>query len=71
MKEAEIQKLFESEIEASLLPEKGFRPCEKINRFVLVPKSFAVGDELSAKQEMIRHRIYEIYSDLIESMFRD
>lgn len=67
----EIQKLFESEIEASISQEKGFRPCEKINRFVLVPKSFAVGDELSAKQEMIRHRIYEKYSDLIESMFRD
>ncbi|MBQ5382908.1 MAG: long-chain fatty acid--CoA ligase [Treponema sp.] len=68
---AEIQKLFESEIESCVSPERGFRTCEKVNRFALVPKSFEVGDELSAKQEIIRHKIAEKYSGLIDEMFKE
>ncbi|MBQ4237475.1 MAG: long-chain fatty acid--CoA ligase [Treponema sp.] len=71
LKSPEIQKLFENEIERLISPQNGFRACEKINKFVLVSKSFAVGDELSAKQEMIRHKISEKYSDLIEDMFKE
>lgn len=66
-----VLNLFEKEVDEKVSPETGFRPCEKINKFVLVSKSFSVGDELSAKQEMIRYKISEKYSDLIEQMFVD
>ena len=42
---------------------------ERINKFVLITKDFEVGVELSAKQEIMRFRINEIYKKEIESMF--
>ena len=42
---------------------------EKISRIVLIPKPFEVGIELSAKQEIMRHKISAIYSKEIETMF--
>lgn len=71
LKTSEIQKLFETEVATKVSTETGFRTCEKINKFVLVSKSFAVGDELSAKQEMIRHKIYARYEYLINQMFTE
>ena len=49
----------------------GFRVCEKIFRFALLPNSFTVGEELSAKQEMMRHKIVEKYSQIISSLFEN
>jgi long-chain acyl-CoA synthetase len=42
---------------------------ERINKFVLITKDFEVGVELSAKQEIMRFRINDIYKKEIESMF--
>ncbi len=71
LRSQEIQSLFEKEIAEKISTESGFRACERINKFALVSKSFAVGDELSAKQEMIRHRIAEKYSNLINGLFAE
>lgn len=67
----QIKSLFTSEIAAKVSTAAGFRPCEKINKFVLVPDSFKVGEELSAKQEMMRYKIVEKYQALLDSMFVD
>lgn len=64
-----IQELFNNEINSLVSTEAGFRVCEKIYKFALIPTSFTVGDELSAKQEMIRYRISEKYKSEINSMF--
>ena len=44
---------------------------ERVNRFTLIQKPFEVGVELSAKQEVMRFRINEIYKKEIDEMFAD
>ena len=44
---------------------------ERINRFALITKDFEVGVELSAKQEVSRFRINDIYKDKIEGLFKE
>lgn len=67
----QIQSLISKEINSLVSTETGFRPCEKIYKFALIPTSFTVGDELSAKQEMIRYKISEKYKDIINPLFSD
>lgn len=49
--------------------EHGFRACEKIFKISLLSKSFEVGKELSAKQEVMRYKITETYQSEIEKMY--
>ena len=65
----EIQTLISSEIDRLVSADNGFRPCEKVFKFELIPESFQVGQELSAKQEMIRFKIAEKYKDRIAKLF--
>ena len=44
---------------------------ERINKFTLITKPFEVGVELSAKQEIMRFRINDIYKKEIEAMFKE
>lgn len=44
---------------------------ERVNKFSLITKPFEVGVELSAKQEIMRYRLTEIYKQQIEVMFKD
>lgn len=64
-----IHKLYENEIANLVNSKTGFKMFERINKFVLITKDFEVGVELSAKQEIMRFRINEIYKNEIESMF--
>ena len=64
-----IHKLYESEINTLISSKNGFKMFERINKFVLITKDFEVGVELSAKQEIMRFRINDIYKKEIESMF--
>ena len=66
---AEIQTLIRTEIDRLVSAENGFRPCEKVFKFELLSESFQVGQELSAKQEMIRFKIAEKYKTKIEKIF--
>ncbi|MBQ9494139.1 MAG: long-chain fatty acid--CoA ligase [Treponema sp.] len=65
----DIQKLYDSEINSLVNAKNGFKMFERINKFVLITKPFEIGVELSAKQEIMRFRISEIYSKEIKSMF--
>lgn len=65
-----IQKLYENEIANLISSKTGFKMFERIGKFRLITKPFEVGVELSAKQEIMRFRINEIYKKEIESMFK-
>lgn len=66
-----IQKLYAEEVSALINPKNGFKVFERVNQFRLITKQFEVGVELSAKQEIMRHRITQIYKDKIDSMYAD
>ena len=66
-----IQKLFETEIATLVSAKNGFKMFERIAKFSLITKPFEVGVELSAKQEIMRFRINEIYKDKIAAMFAE
>ncbi|MCR5189557.1 MAG: AMP-binding protein, partial [Treponema sp.] len=64
-----VQKLYESEIATLISSKNGFKMFERIGKFQLITKPFEVGVELSAKQEIMRFRINELYKDKIAAMF--
>jgi len=64
-----IRKLIFAMVSKIISVEKGFRACEKIYKIHLVAKSFEVGKELSAKLEMMRHKITQEYFTEINSMY--
>lgn len=66
-----VQALLKSEIDRLISSENGFRTCEKVFKFAVLPNSFSVGKELSAKQEMIRYKIAELYKAEIDNLFSE
>lgn len=66
----EIQTLFRTEIDTYDNAKNGFRTCERINNFVLLTKSFEIGKEINAKQELMRHKIVKIYKKEYEKLFK-
>ena len=67
----QILKLIENEIADRINAKNGFKMFERINKFCLLEKPFEVGVELSAKQEIMRYRISEIYSKEIKNLFKE
>ena len=67
----EIKKLLEKEIAENINPKNGFKAFERINKIAVITKPFEVGVELSAKQEMMRHRVANIYRDKIAQLYKD
>lgn len=65
----QIHKLLTTEITLLISAKNGFRLFEKINHFECISKPLEVGVELSAKQEIKRFAICEIYSKKINKMF--
>lgn len=66
----EVLELFDGEVSGLVSPRNGFKSFERIFRFVLLPAPFEIGKELSAKQEIKRHAIAEIYSHQIRKLFQ-
>ncbi|HAH63714.1 MAG TPA: long-chain fatty acid--CoA ligase, partial [Treponema sp.] len=64
----DIQKLYESEVNSLVNSKNGFKMFERVNKFVLIKKQFEVGVELSAKQEIMRFRLSQIYEKEIAGM---
>ena len=66
-----IHNLIFKEFERLITQKNGFKPFEKIGKFVFLDKQFEVGVELSAKQDIIRYKINELYKWQIMMMFSD
>jgi long-chain acyl-CoA synthetase len=65
----EVRELLNSEINELVSSKNGFKSFERINRFTILNNSFKLGTELSAKQEVMRHKINEIYAKEIKALF--
>ena len=70
LKTQEIKKLIDTEIQTAISAKNGFRLFEKVSRFALLEKPFVVGETLSAKQEIMRHKISEMYAKEITELFK-
>ena len=66
-----VRRAILNDIKSRVTLENGFKAFEKIADVRLLPKTFEVGDELSAKMSMKRNVITEKYADLIQSMYTE
>lgn len=66
----QVRKLFENEIASLVNQKNGFKLFERINRFELLEKPFETGVELSAKQEIMRYKLDDLYKKEIQNMFK-
>ncbi|MCI5524109.1 MAG: long-chain fatty acid--CoA ligase [Spirochaetia bacterium] len=66
-----IHKLLEHEISELISAKNGFKAFERINKIATITKPFEVGIELSAKQEMMRYRIAELYKEKLAALYKD
>lgn len=71
VQEPEIRKLYEHQISSLINNEHGFKLFERINKFYLLTKPFEAGVELSAKQDIMRYKIMELYKSQIDTIFID
>ena len=69
LEQPEVFELFDCEASELVSAKNGFKSFERVFRFKLLPKSFEVNRELSAKQEIKRFAVNEIYRDEIDSLF--
>lgn len=65
----EIDELINAEIQILVGSKTGFKSFEHIFRFALLDKQFEIGVELSAKQEIKRHVINDLYKEEIQALF--
>jgi long-chain acyl-CoA synthetase len=65
----EVNELLNSQINELISSKNGFKSFEHINKFAILKTSFKIGQELSAKQEVMRHKIQQIYKKEIDSLF--
>ena len=65
----EVRRLYASIVREQISLKHGFREFERIGPFQLIPGPFAIGDELSQKQEVKRHVIAKKYESEIRSMY--
>lgn len=66
----EVLRLVETEVAGRVNAKNGFKSYERINKIGLLANEFQVGKELSAKQEMMRYKINEIYAKEIKALFK-
>lgn len=65
----QVRRLYELEISERVNAKNGFKMFERINRFELLDKPFETGVELSAKQEIMRYKLDELYKKEINRLF--
>ena len=65
----EAMELIDYEVGELVSAKNGFKSFERIFRIALLAKSFETGKELSAKQEVKRHAIVEIYHKEVKKLF--
>jgi long-chain acyl-CoA synthetase len=67
---AEIQKLFKTEIKERISEKTGFKNFEKVTTFAILPEEFKVGDELTQTLKVRRNVVFEKYAKEIEEMYK-
>lgn len=67
----EVKELIDYEIKQAVNQKTGFKSFERIFRFELLATPFEVGKELSAKQEVKRYVVAEIYKHKIAKLFKN
>jgi long-chain acyl-CoA synthetase len=65
----EVKLLIREEIEDRVSDKTGFRTCERVSRFIILPESFQQGVEINAKGEMMRFKILKLYDRQIKKLF--
>jgi long-chain acyl-CoA synthetase len=70
LQQPEINELISTEVSGNISQKNGFKPYERIYKFVLVPKPFEQGKELSGKGELIRKKIGDMYAKEINKLFK-
>ena len=65
----EITSIIMNDISKRISAANGFRTCEKIFKIKCIPEPFTVGKELSAKQELMRYKVNELYKDEIATLW--
>ncbi|MGB4407218.1 MAG: long-chain fatty acid--CoA ligase [Sphaerochaeta sp.] len=65
----EVKALVEASINEIINVKHGFKSYEHISRIIIIPKSFEIGVELSAKQELKRFEINKLYKQEIAQLF--
>ncbi|MFQ3547865.1 MAG: long-chain fatty acid--CoA ligase [Termitinemataceae bacterium] len=69
LQQPEIIELIANDVADLVGPHTGFKPFERVFKFKLLPRPFEVGRELSHKQEIMRHRVVEIYAKEVAELF--
>ncbi|MGP1458569.1 MAG: AMP-binding protein [Treponema sp.] len=69
LKAEQIRALIFKEMERLITVRNGFKPFEKVGKFVFLDKQFEVGVELSAKGGIMRQKIEELYKWQIIMLF--
>jgi long-chain acyl-CoA synthetase len=69
LQQPEVAELIDYEVNELVSAKNGFKSFERIFRFALLPAPFEVGRELSAKQEIKRHAVVEIYHKEVKRLF--
>ena len=69
LENAQVKKLFETEVADLVNSRNGFKMFERINRIALLEKPFETGVELSAKQEIMRYKLNDLYKKEIKVLF--
>ena len=66
----QVHQLINSEIARLISKPNGFKAYEQISRFCILPESFENGRELSAKGEVKRKAVNELYRKEIDGLYR-
>jgi long-chain acyl-CoA synthetase len=69
LQQPEVNELIDYEVNELVSAKNGFKSFERIFRFALLSKPFEVDKELSAKQEVKRFAVNEIYHKEIRRLF--
>ena len=69
LSQPEINHLIAAEIAGRVSLKTGFKTFERIFKFALLVKPFEPGRELSAKQELMRHRITALYARELQRLY--
>ena len=69
IKDERIKNFYEKTVSKLISHHNGFKMYERINKICLLANEFKVGVELSAKQDIMRYKIEEIYKKEIDALF--